>query len=127
MAETDRSRGYREPQGDNQSPKQIQKKISAFTRSIKALFREAKQAITSSDPTPQISHRRRRRGEKGQAGFTLAARKIMRPVPAPKQYPLAKDYMLDTFAWLHLWEGSITESFDDFHSADHTHDHTLHL
>ena len=75
--ENDRSRGYREPQGENPSPPPTDRKTSSFAQTIKQQFRELAALLGCKVPTPQPK-KRRSREESGRAAFRMAAGKIMR-------------------------------------------------
>jgi len=124
--ETDESRGNREPLGENQNPPAPPRKNSGFGQTIKALFRQAKTALTNRSSGPQPG-KRRRKEESGRAVFTMAAVKIIRRTARWPENSVAVEDAFDNLAWLHLWQGSALDTFADFHHADHYQDHSLHL
>jgi hypothetical protein len=110
-AENDRSRGAREPQGEDQStPPDLYS--PGFPATLKKLFRDVMKELTTHSPKPAP----RRRTGVTPGSFRQAATPLMGHVVRQQEMP-SLGYMWDALEWLSLWDwnelASVNTAYDD--------------
>jgi hypothetical protein len=122
--ENDRSRGNREPRGEDQSFPPIDRKAPGFAETLRRQFRQLAQSLTCREPAPEPTQRRRRT-EEITGGFILAARQIMRRSESiPSAAFAAVAFLSETLDWLnpfHFDAVGGSELDDDCHCVESNH------
>jgi hypothetical protein len=120
--ENDKSRGTREPHGQDQSFPTKDRKASGFTQRLKQQFRDVVKALTRHGPAPQPTKRRRRSSGETRGGFTLAAAQLVRRV-------VRSIFHAGNFTWdvpaepddtqrLHLWQLNLPANVAQSHEIE---------
>jgi hypothetical protein len=108
--ENDRSRGNREPRGEDQSFPPTDRKAFGFAETLRRQFRQLAQSLTRRESALQPTQRRKRE-EVTRGAFQMAVRTIMRRIrcvlhakpPAFEPPEPERLWLSDTMDWNRLW------------------------
>jgi hypothetical protein len=109
--ENGKSRGYREPRGDDRSPNQYRKTLR-FTAIIREQFRQFASALTRRAPEPEEE----KRSGDARGGFRVAAAEFARrAVLIPEAAYAAIAFLSDTLDWLNPFHygAACNDAFDE--------------